>query len=401
MSEQLIQQTATTCARGAADERRHAAALRYCSNCVLPDTRPGLTIGSDGVCSACLAHQDRRVVDWLARREALDGIFQGARDRNRSYDCIIPVSGGKDSTWQVIQCRDAGLRILAVTWRTPGRTSLGQQNLDNLISLGVDHIDYSISPDVEKRFMLCALERTGSSAVPMHLALYTIPLRLAVALDIPLVVWGENPYAEYDGDLAAESSDNRRLTFDWIRRHKIMQGMTAEDWIDESLTRKDLAAYLPPGESELVGRHIESIFLGDYLAWDPAQTHRVAVAHGFRHRDQGPRTGFYNFADIDCEFISVHHYFKWLKFGFTRLFDNLSLEIRQGRMTRGRAIEIISQTGSQRPDSDIRKLYTFLGITEQHFATIEDRFRNHDVWSRDDNGPWMIDGFLISDWNWT
>ena len=174
--------------------------MKWCHSCVLPNTRPNLVLGDDGICNACRSHGTKRDIDWAARAEQLRHVAGWAKTSSRSgYDCLIPVSGGKDSTWQTIRCLELGLRPLAVTWRTPARTAIGQQNLDNLISLGVDHIDYRINPKVEARFMVKAYERHGSTAIPMHMALYNIPLTIAARFHIPLVVWGENSAFEYGG----------------------------------------------------------------------------------------------------------------------------------------------------------------------------------------------------------
>lgn len=367
--------------------------MRYCKKCVLPDTRPGLEIGNDGICTACKGHEQKDInINWDERRKELESLIADAKKRSRGYDCIIPVSGGKDSTWQVVKCHEHGLRILAVTWKTPARTELGQKNLDNLVKLGVDHIDYTINPEVEKRFMYKTLVKTGSTAVPMHMALYVIPLKIAVNYNIPLVVWGESPHMEYGG--TEEDRNRNQLDMEWFKRHGILQDTCAEDWLGEDLTRKDLEPYFLPNEIEFKEKNVKSIFLGYYIKWDPEESLRVARKHGFQVREEGPKTGLYNYADIDCDFISVHHYFKWLKFGFTRLFDNLSIEIRNGRVARREAIKIIHQTGDQRPDEDIKKLCDFLGISLGHFHEIEECFRNRQLWKKDESGNWYIPGFI-------
>ncbi len=173
--------------------------MRYCHSCILPGTRPNLVIGPDGVCNACASHATKRDIDWAARAQTFKAVVAHAKSCSRGYDCVIPVSGGKDSTWQVVKCLEAGLNPLAVTWKTPGRTAIGQRNLDNLVALGVDHVDYQISPAVERTFMYVALERFGSTAIPMHLAIFAIPAKIAVRFDIPLIVWGENSALEYGG----------------------------------------------------------------------------------------------------------------------------------------------------------------------------------------------------------
>ena len=292
-----------------------------------------------GVCNACRAHSTRPDIDWAQRERAFREVVAHAQSRSKGYDCVIPVSGGKDSTWQVIQCLAYGLKPLAVTWKTPARTEIGRANLENLVRLGVDHIDYQVSPPVERRFLYRSFVKYGSTAIPMHMALFNIPLTIAAHFDIPLVVWGENSAFEYGGT-AAEST-GFRLDDNWLRKYGVTHGTTAEDWVSADLTRKDLTPYFGPTAEELRIKGTLAVFLGYYFPWDPAISLKVAAANGFRVRLEGPKTGYYNYADIDDDFISIHHYLKWYKFGFTPPVRNLSLEIRNGRMTREQAIDTL------------------------------------------------------------
>ena len=220
--------------------------------------------------------------------------------------------------------------------------------------------------------------------------------KIATAMRIPLVIWGENPHQEYGR--TDETARPDRLDPDWGRRHGILQGSAPEDWIGSDLSRKDMEPYFGPDAEAFAAAQVDSIFLGDFLPWDPETSLRVADENGFR-RAERPRVGLYDYADIDCAFIAVHHHFKWLKFGFTRLFDNLALEIRNGRISREEAINTIRRFGDQTPHEDIDALCAFLGMSRGEFAAIEERFRNHEIWRRD-GGAWRIPGFLIDDWNW-
>lgn len=371
--------------------------MNYCCRCVLPDTRPNLAMNADGVCNACATHASRPQVDWKERADAFSQVALQAKEKKARYDCLIPVSGGKDSTWQVVKCLEIGLHPLAVSWRPPARTPIGAQNLENLIRLGVDHIDFSINPDVEARFLRVCLERFGSAAVPMHLALFNIPLSLAVMYRIPLVVWGENSALEYGS--GTKPGHGHRLNTAWLKRYGVTHGTTAEDWISPQLSREDLAPYFGPDERDLSAAGVEAIFLGYYFPWDPAESLRVAKAHGFSARAEGPKTGYYDYADIDDDFISIHHYFKWHKYGFTRLFDNLALEIRNGRMCRDEAIRIIAERGDQTPRDDIAKLCRFVGWTVEEFHVVADRYRNPAIW-RCESGVWKIPNFIVKEWSW-
>ena len=237
--------------------------MKYCRQCIIPDTRPNIEIDAEGICNACRAHDSKPVINWDARQRSFIAVVKNAKARSKGYDCLIPVSGGKDSTWQVIQCLEYGLKPLAVTWKTPGRTKLGQHNLDCLVKLGVDHIDYQIAPSVENKFVYRSFKKYGSTAIPMHMALFNIPLTLAVRFDIPLIVWGENSAFEYGGD--EEERTGFQLDERWLRKYGVTHGTTAQDWVDDDLTSQDLTAYFRPDEAELKNKGVLAIFLGYYF----------------------------------------------------------------------------------------------------------------------------------------
>lgn len=371
--------------------------MRYCKLCVLPDTRPNLDIDEQGVCSASRNFGKRGTTDWAQREESFRQVVENARSRSQGYDCLIPVSGGKDSTWQVVKCLEYGLNPLAVTWKTPARTEVGASNLANLVSLGVDHIDYQVSPKVERKFMLAALSRYGATAVPMHMAMFNIPLKIAARFEIPLVVWGENPAFEF-GDSSQEGK-GFKLDATWLKKYGVTHGTAAADWVSPQLSRRELTPYFGPSQAELDEAGVLAVFLGYYFPWDAETSLEVARAHGFSPRAQGAKTGYYDYADIDDDFISIHHWLKWYKFGMTRTYDNLSVEIRQGRISRKQAVEHLRRRGDETPLEDIDKFCGFVGISRAEFFEIIEKFRNREIWSQKD-GVWRIGDFIIPDWTW-
>ena len=373
--------------------------MRYCNHCVLPDTRPNLTILEDGRCNACHSWTAKKEsINWDERKIALLELVDAVKKKAATWDCVIPVSGGKDSTWQVIQALELGLKPLCITWKTPARNSLGQKNLDNLVRLGVDHADFSINPKVEKIFTLKAIKKAGSLALSMHMALFAIPLRVAVNYKIPLVLWGENSGMEYGGNSAHLLGFE--MNREWLRTYGVTQGTTAEDWVDDDLSLKDFSIYRWPSDEELQSAGVTAAFLGWYYPWDPIESYNIARQYGFQAGSGKPKTGYYQFADVDDEFIiTLHHWLKWHKFGFTRLWDNLSLEIRSGRLVRQDAIDIIRQTGNEHPQEAIDKFCQWASIHPEDFFQIAESFRNPQIWTKEYD-TWKIKSFLIPEWSW-
>ena len=370
--------------------------MKYCRRCILPDSRPSITIDAEGVCSGCRGYDDKATkIDWAGRQRVFADIIAEAKSRSSGYDCVVPVSGGKDSWYQVIRCLEFKLKPLCITWRTPARTAIGQRNVDMMISkLGVDHIDYTINPDVERRFMMEAFEKVGDPGLPMHMALFNIPARLAQQMRIPLIVWGENPQLEFGGDgkerLATDLDD------EWRQKHGCMMGTTPDSWIGERLSADDLRAYQLSSDTDFIPK---SIFLGAFFEWNSFENAKIAAQHGFAYERDNARVGTWDFADIDCDFISLHHYPKWHKFAMTRAWDNLSQQIRYGMSTRDEAIAELKRIGLQTPVKDIQRFCEFAGKPESWFYQTCEKFRNLSLW-RNEGGVWKVPGFLIPDWRW-
>ena len=370
---------------------------RYCQRCILPDTRPGVRLDPDGICNGCRNAERKARIDWDARARAFDRLVANTRARKGSYDCIIPVSGGKDSHWQVLTCLEHGLHPLCVTYAYPGRTAHGEANLRNLVGLGVDHLDLRVNPEVERRFIAKAFRRTGISGLASHMGVYTFPIKLAVQMDIPLVIYGENSAFEYgteDESLVGEQVDRR-----WLEAFGVTAGTTMEDWVDEDLRRRDLEIYALPPDEVLAAKGVRALFLGWYFPWDPLRSFEIARAHGFEARPVGARVGHLDYVNIDDDLIAVHHHAKWPKFGITRTWDTLSVEIRMGRMDRATAIQALRERGDETPHDDIRLFCDYVGMDTTEYFEVLERFRNREIWTRTD-GRWEIEGFLVPDFPW-
>jgi N-acetyl sugar amidotransferase len=374
--------------------------MKYCDICILPDSRPGIEFdATTKQCNCSFVRKDKRKIPE-SRIQEFEILVKKTKAKNKDWDCVIPVSGGKDSTWQTIKALESGLKPLCVTWRTPGRTSIGQQNLDNLISLGVDHMDVSINPITEKELTKQAFIRLGIPALPMHMALFSIPTRFALKLDIPLIIWGENSAYEYGGE--DEDADSMKLTHKWLEKYGVNGGTAISEWVSESLSMNDLHLYSYPSESEIAEAGLSPVFLGYFFDWSPREAFELASKHGFKAAEHAV-VGTYNFADIDEAFImSVHHWLKWYKFGITREWDNLSIDIRLGKITRAEAIDIIREKGEHNPIKEIEMFCDYIDMSTQEFYSIAEKFRNNKIWITDSKkGTKKIKSFLIQDFEWS
>lgn len=364
--------------------------MRYCKKCMMPTSRPGIVLNEEGVCGGCLGFKEKKEeIDWVSRGKELDRILDSFRGKG-DYDCLIPVSGGKDSTWQVYTMLQRGMKPLAVTIKCQYRTELGQRNLDNLINLGVDHIDFTVNPKVDAKFMLKTFEQNGNPSLAEHLIMWSTIIKMALRHDIKLIVWAENSALEYGG--SEEDRNKFKMDYDWIRKYGVTNGTVAEDWVDENITLKEINSYRLPDESKLDQAGIENLFLGMYMEWEPEDIAKKSQTVGFEWAEN-PVLGLHPFVGVDCDFRVVHHFMKWYKFGMTKLWDNLAIEIREGRMSREEAVDFLRNNTEPIPYKEIESFCTYLNISKERFFEIAESHRNLDIWKKDVNGDWYLPEF--------
>ena len=349
----------------------------FCNKCVLPNTRPEIEIGNDGTCSACKFHNYRYKINWKKREKQFVNLAKKIKKNTNSYDCLIPVSGGKDSTWQVSTCLKYGLKPLTFTYKPILRTKIGKENLENLLKLGVDHIDFTINRKLEIKLLKESFYKYGAVGIPMHMAMWSLSFNLAKMYKIRYIFWGENPAKEYSG--TRQNIKIKTLNENWIKKFGISFGRRPENWISKRITKKEMFSLLRDKNY-----NVKALFLSDYFNWDPIETYKYSKKIGFKKLHKS-LTGIYNYADIDDDLISIHHYLKLYKFGFSRSHDNLSLEIRNKRITREKAIKIISKESEKKPVIQIRKFCKLIGISEKKFFKVCERFRNNKIWKKKNN----------------
>lgn len=368
--------------------------LKYCVRCVMPHTKPDLHIDEEGVCNACRSYEKRKEVDWDQRKSELLTLLEKYRQHGSNWDCIVPVSGGKDSTYQVIRMLQLGLNPLCVTSTTCDLSEIGRRNIENLQRLGVDHVEFSPNPLVRAKLNRIGLTEVGDISWPEHVGIFTIPVRAAVQYNVPLIVWGENSQNEYGGPAAA--TENNTLTRRWLEEFGGLLGLRVSDLSETyGIEQRHLLPYQYPSDEELQRVGVTGLFLGHYLPWDGLSNALIAQANGFVTYDEPVEGSMVNYENLDNHQTGIHDYFKYLKFGFSRATDIACLHVRRGRITRQDAIEIVKARDGKFPWSYLGKplaeILEPLGMTTDEFIKICDRFTNKKIFKRDAAGVLIKD----------
>ena len=369
--------------------------LTYCKRCVMPDTKPDIHLDNECICNACRSYEQRNEVDWSARQTELLKILEKYRRPEASnWDCIIPVSGGKDSTYQVVRMLQLGLNPLCVTSTTCDLSSLGRINIENLKHLGVDYVEMSPNPLIRAKLNSIGLKQVGDISWPEHVGIFTIPVRAAVQFNVPLLVWGENSQNEYGGPAAA--AQNNVLNRRWLEEFGGLLGMRVTDLIGmNGIEAKHLIPYTYPSDEELARVGVTGLFLGHYIPWDGLSNTLIAQANGFRTYDKVVEGSMVSYENLDNHQTGIHDYFKFLKFGFGRATDLACMHIRRGRLTRQDGLNAVRRLDGTFPweylGKPLEKILHPLEITVDEFIKICDKFTNKKIFKRDDSGALIKD----------
>jgi N-acetyl sugar amidotransferase len=370
--------------------------LKYCSQCVFPETKPDLTFNDDGICSACIAAEEKdKGIDWDKRATEFEEIikFYKKPEGEIGYDCLIPVSGGKDSTYQAYFMKFVhGLNPLCVCFETTMVTEIGQRNLDNISKMGIDLIHFKKNYEVYKKMVVESFIRVGDEMWPNHIGIFTIPVMFAVKMNIPLIIWGENPQQEYGGP-NLDSVKNRVLNRKWLEEFGGLLGNRIQDMIGvKGITKKELTPYFYPSDEEIERVGVTGVFLGHYFFWDARKQLEIVKKHGFAVKEDGPIEGTYtNYENLDEKLVGLHDYLKYVKYGFGRATDHACIDIRNKRMTREEAVEIVKKYDGKYPHFAVNSFIEYSGMSKEEIDRIIDSYTNPIIFKHNADGTFDKD----------
>ena len=366
--------------------------MKYCEKCLQVSTRPGLLFDENGVCYGCKWQEEKENIDWQERKRELLGICESAkRKSNGKFDCVIGVSGGKDSTFQALYAKnELGLNALLVNNVPDPITEIGRFNLENLVQHGFDLVSIRTNPNVMKNATKYSFYKYGNIVKPSEYTLYSVSYQTALAFNIPLIIQGENPGLTL-GEAGYHKADGDALG---IKNHRTLGGGNASDWIGDGIERKDLLFYQFPDVEKINKAQIKAIYLNYYLKeYSYVNNMEFAIAHGLRGREEKDlyEAGRYRRYDVlDSNFQVLNQMIKYYKFGFGFATDEASYEIREGKITREKGIELVKKYDGKIGEKYIEEFCKFIDITKEEFWSVVDKYVNRRLFEKDTKtGKWI------------
>lgn len=358
--------------------------LRRCTKCVMPETQDAIEFNEEGVCITCRSVDAKKEkIDWQKKEQAFIGLIDQFRGKY-DYDCLVPFSGGKDSTYTLYALmKTYGLRPLVVSFdHHLMRPKLLEYRERTLKRMGADFLAFKPDWQIVKKLMRIGLERKGDILWYQHNGIFAWPMQIAIKLKVPLIIWGE-PTGEYNAGYYSyeEVAEGEEEEVDESRFNRFANiGIRAEDMFgmvnehpkfkDQPITMQDMAPYVYPKKKDLKAIGCRSICLGSYVPWDVKKN--FALIRDELGWDGDEVEGVppeYCYEKIEDMMQGVQDYLKFIKRGYGRMSHLASIDIRNGRLTREQGIAMIEEWEGQRPAS-LDVLLQWLEISEEEFYEI-------------------------------
>lgn len=353
-----------------------------CSRCLTPTTRPD-TAFVDGLCSACLAYDQRGAIEWEGRKAELVRILD-----EHHGECLVASSGGKDSHYIALTLAEMGARVTVVTAATCHLTWLGRRNIDNLARHVSRTIEVTPNREVRAKLNRLGLELVGDISWPEHVSIFTTPFRVACEAGVPLIFYGESPQNQYGGPPGSQEA--REMTRRWVSEFGGFLGLRPADMVGQAgITARDMAEYAAPPAAVLADKRVVAYFLGQFLPWDSHTNAWKAEKAGMDWK-LPCSANLWPWENLDNAQTGLHDWFGWRKYGYGRACAQLSVDIRAGHVARKDAAEILKAKDGRFPHEYAGVLaaeaLSRIGLELGQALEIAERFTNWDLFARDETG---------------
>jgi len=381
----------------------------FCNHCVMSNQRPAstaefkhtikskkttLNINQNGICDACKQAKIKEQIDWEERKEELVKLLDKYRKNDGSYDCVVPGSGGKDSSFQAhILKYKYGMNPLTITWPPILYTDYGYRNFKNWIDIGgFDNISFNRNGKVMKLLTKLSIENLLHPFQTFILGQKNLAPKIAAKFNIPLIFYGENE-AEYGNPIADNLSSLRDKSYFTINNlNDVYLGGISIRELQEKYEIKlsDLMSFLPIHHNELKDSNIEVHYLGYYLKWTPQEAYYYAVENtGFQTRPFRTQGTYSKYNSIDDKIDDLHYYTTFIKFGIGRATYDASQEIRNKHITREEGVTLVKRFDGEFPDRYFEEIMNYLEMDPSYFHELCDKFRSPHLWANE-NGKWKL-----------
>ena len=368
--------------------------IKFCKICVTPVTRPRIVFNKEGICNACLNANKKNNINWNSRKidflKIISNIKKNKRNKS-NYDCIVPWSGGKDSSSIALKLKlDYKLNPLLVTFSPLIINEVGQHNREILLKRGFDNIflrpNQLVAKKLAKRFFI---ER-GNPKVAWDAGVNSFPVRVALNYNIPYIFYAEHGESEYGGLVLKEESKKIRDAEEVIE-HQI--GDYPENWENSEISIENLYPYIYSEASRIKKNKITSMYFGYYFKWSMIDNYEYVkkILPKFKENIYKRTIGtFTNFDSLDDKIDDLYYYMQFIKFGFGRATRDASRFIQNNRLNRKKAIEFVRKYDGEYPSRNLKEVLNYLDLSRSEFTKIIDQHRNPEIWIRKSPNVWEL-----------
>jgi N-acetyl sugar amidotransferase len=345
--------------------------IYWCKSCLNMSTRPRIQFDENQICNACNWSNKKKKINWNLKKKELSKLIKKYKSQNGSFDCIVPVSGGKDGSYVSYKLKhEFGMRPLTVTSRPPLTLSVGNKNLENFVRSGYDHIHVTPNEEVMRIFNKRGLIEMGFPYYGWLVSIFSVVIKISLSFKIPLIFYGENGEVEYGGNL---NKNTPKVSLKEISKI-FFEGGYQKIFNKLKKDKKNLFWFEMPKAKE---KDFLITHWSYFEPWDSYRNYLVAKKHCNLTEAKVTNPGtFTNFAQTDQALYDLHTYLMYLKFGFGRATQDVGIEIRRGAMTRDQGVNLVNLYDGHFPDHNLDLYLDYYKMTKKEFTKVFDKWAN-------------------------